>query len=237
MDIFLSRGAPKGPDGGLFTAESGVLMFKDKPNYESPLDANEDNVYEVTVVAEDPEGDRGDTLDVEVTVVNENDIGKVTLSKRVPRVGIPVKATLEDEDETSNLVWVWKRGDTAILDATSDTYTPTAADLGMLLSVEASYSNSNSNFTDGDATITDLAGVWSMNVMMHNRAGRQQRAARVRGRGTGDAGGGGELCLGHCPWARQSLRVTPTPTTRCSTRWAVLMGPSSTLTGTLVRSR
>ena len=84
-------------------------MFKDKPNYESPLDANEDNVYEVTVVAEDPEGDRGDTQDVKVTVVDENDIGKVTLSKSVPRVGIPVKATLEDEDETSNLMWEWKR--------------------------------------------------------------------------------------------------------------------------------
>ena len=65
-----------GTDAGKFNIPStgGNLTFKAKPDYEAPGDANTDNVYEVTVVATDGEGNRS-TMDVEVTVTNEDEDG------------------------------------------------------------------------------------------------------------------------------------------------------------------
>ena len=62
--------SPGGSDGGDFTitADSrgrGVLAFARPPDFESPTDADRDNVYEFTVVATD---DQGLTDSVEVTV-------------------------------------------------------------------------------------------------------------------------------------------------------------------------
>ena len=59
---------------------NGELTFKAKPDYETYGDANGDNVYEVTVVAADSNGNRG-TMDVKVTVENEDEDGVVTLSQ------------------------------------------------------------------------------------------------------------------------------------------------------------
>ena len=60
-----------GADAGKFDISAdGALTFKAQPDYEAPGDANKDNVYEVTVVAADADGNRG-TMDVEVTVENE----------------------------------------------------------------------------------------------------------------------------------------------------------------------
>ena len=57
-----------GADGGKFEiSNNGGLTFKDAPDFEMPGDANGDNVYEVTVVAADGDGNRG-TMDVKVTV-------------------------------------------------------------------------------------------------------------------------------------------------------------------------
>ena len=44
-----------------------ALTFEAKPDFEAQGDANGDNVYEVTVVAADSNGNRG-TRDVKVTV-------------------------------------------------------------------------------------------------------------------------------------------------------------------------
>ena len=55
---------------------TGELTFSSSPDYEKPRDANEDNVYEVTVTALD--GDPVATLDVEVSVTNVNDAPSVT---------------------------------------------------------------------------------------------------------------------------------------------------------------
>ena len=109
-----------------------------------------DDVYEVTVVAADSHGNR-DTMDVKVTVENEEEVGVVTLSRTQPRDGVSVTASLTDPDGSiSRLRWQWSRGNAArhgeatpecqnapsnpnnclIKDATSDTYTPTEGDVG-----------------------------------------------------------------------------------------------------------
>ncbi len=63
-----------GADAGLFNIDSntGVLTFSTVPDFETPADANTNSVYEVTVQAEDTNGDT-DTQAISVTVTNVND--------------------------------------------------------------------------------------------------------------------------------------------------------------------
>ncbi len=66
-----------GTDAARFgVSESGELSFNSSPDYEDPRDANEDNVYEVTVTASD--GNLSSTLDVEITVTNVNESAAIT---------------------------------------------------------------------------------------------------------------------------------------------------------------
>ena len=61
-----------GPDDNEFAIYKGILTFQTLRDFESPTDANGDNVYEVTVVAIDSEGNRAE-LQVEVTVTDVNE--------------------------------------------------------------------------------------------------------------------------------------------------------------------
>ena len=61
-----------GTDSGDFSIDAGgELTFNNSPNYEAPTDGNGDNVYEVTVEADD--GVETGRLDVTVTVTDAND--------------------------------------------------------------------------------------------------------------------------------------------------------------------
>ena len=130
-----------GADASLFTLANGVLTFNSPPNYEAPGDADEDNTYELTVGARDFDGNRG-TEDIEVKVTNEDENGTVTLSAVQPRVGVAVTASLTDIDgPVSGVTWQWSSNNTAIEDATSDTYTPVADDDGDRLTATATYTD------------------------------------------------------------------------------------------------
>ena len=119
-----------GPDAGELTIDAdGQLTFKANPNFESPVDADMDNVYMVTVVATDA-GTSTDrsigvdkltaTRDVVITVTNADDGGTVTLSSVQPKVGIDLVATLTDEDgSVKDIKWQWYDGQ-----LTSPTPTP-----------------------------------------------------------------------------------------------------------------
>ena len=134
---------------------SAELSFKTTPNFEEPTDANKDNMYRVTVVATDAKKLTA-MRDVVITVTNANDPGMITLSSVQPKVGIPFKATLKDEDggvEDEKVKWQWYNNqivsdnlDTnAIAKATSDTYTPKNTDTtdggGVTLMVRAAYTD------------------------------------------------------------------------------------------------
>ena len=159
-----------GADAGKFNniGNNGALTFKAAPDFEAPGDANGDNIYEVTVTATDGTGNRG-ILAVKVTVANVNENGEVALSRTRPRVGVPVRATLTDPDGSiSGVSWQWYRDNTInavpqagdlpttecdadadntclIEDATSDTYVPTAGDVGETLTAVASYTDGESS--------------------------------------------------------------------------------------------
>ena len=147
-----------GADGSKFDISmDGALTFKAKPDYEMPTDTNTDNVYEVTVRAADADGNIG-TMDVKVSVTNEDESGVVTLSKTRPRVGIAVMASVTDPDgRISALTWQWsissgatKTAPGSIPGATSDTYTPKMGDVNGTLTATARYFDGQ-NVPDADA--------------------------------------------------------------------------------------
>ena len=131
-----------GADASLFDlSDNGTLTFNSPPNFEAPGDADKDNTYELTVGARDADGNRG-TKDIEVKVTNVNEDGTVTLSAVQPRVGVAVTASLTDIDgPVSGVTWQWSAGNTDIEDATSDTYTPTADEVGARLTATAMYTD------------------------------------------------------------------------------------------------
>ena len=94
-------------------ADRGQLKFMKNPDFEKPVDANKNNVYEVTVVVTDS-GRLTDTLAVRVEVTNAEELGEVTFTVGTPRVGVPLTAMLEDPDggETGH-EWQWMVADTA----------------------------------------------------------------------------------------------------------------------------
>ncbi len=138
-----------GPDEMDFTITSaGVLRFQALTDYEDPRDAGTNNVYNVTVEVKDTDGSAvDDDIDVTVTITNIDEAGTVTLPGTI-MAGQAVTATLTDHDGTpSSVTWQWSRSDTAngtftpISGATSNPYTPVAADVGKYLKAAASYTD------------------------------------------------------------------------------------------------
>ena len=137
-----------GTDAAAFDLNEGEVTFKAVPNFEAPKDAGKNNVYNITVVATDSDG-QTDEMDVIVTVTNENELGTVTLSLLQPRIGTPLTATLTDMDgPVSDVKWKWASSDamdgasiTPIERATSDSYTPVADDVGKYLRAMATYND------------------------------------------------------------------------------------------------
>ena len=145
------------PDG-----DTGVLRFKDTPDFENPHDAGEDGFYEVNVTASD--GTLTSEL-LRVTVAVMDAPGELSLSPAAPRIRQEVRAILDDLDgidDTSAITWRWEgtlnkddpNADWTPLgcdpDAPTDcehtaSYTPDAGDVYRYLRVTLTY-------TDGDRT-------------------------------------------------------------------------------------
>ena len=155
-----------GPDSGAFSIDGGVLRFAIDdgvsrfgvpPDYESPVDADGGNDYEVTV-----EASRGGvtvTRAVTVAVADVDEAGTVSLSATRPRLGVALTAALSDPDGVSGLVsWRWERSVrrnawTVIAGAAAGMYTPVAADTGKFLRATASYRDGHG----ADKTVTTVA--------------------------------------------------------------------------------
>ncbi len=151
----------EGPDGGLFNLTNTAdfdgldtdtiydLMFKEEPNYESPADADGNNMYHVTIVVTDNEG-ASSSLPIVIMVDNVEEEGSVSFSTTQPAIGEAITATLTDPDmRIVEVVWQWGRADVPggpflpIQGATSDTYTP-------IMSVDDDPVTSENEGVDGD---------------------------------------------------------------------------------------
>ena len=119
---------------------SGVVTFKDQPDFENPTDRPHDDngdgdiagdelaadgMYHITVRATEKTtvGDGpplSDTLDVTVQVTNGEDPGTVSLSLLQPEVGTVLTATLADVDTPQSPSWQWYRAKNTTPDLTPD---------------------------------------------------------------------------------------------------------------------
>ena len=177
----------EGPDGGLFnltnTADFGGsdtdtifdLMFKEEPNYESPGDADGNNMYHVNIVVTDNEG-ASSSLPIVIMVDNVDEKGTVSFSTTQPAVGEAITAMLTDPDmRVSEVNWQWGRSSSTsgflpIQGATSATYTPVMSvdddpvtsenegvdgDEGMYLEVTVTYVD-NASAEEDDTTTPDV---------------------------------------------------------------------------------
>ena len=182
MDMVTTYGAA-GPDaagatwslsgadaGDLSISSAGVLTFMAPPNYESPADANTDNIYMVMVNANDGTTDAMKAVTVRVT--NEEEMGEVTLwagtdaLRMAPQVGDTITGAVMDPDGGETVEsWQWSRTMTPdmmdswmpITGATDAAYMVTADDTGYHLRVMAMYT---------DAAGTDMAMEYSPATMM-----------------------------------------------------------------------
>ena len=159
-----------GDDAGDFKIEGGVLNFKSAPDYETPADADTNNVYLVTVQASDG-GDSPATKEVTVRVTNIDEAGTVTLSTLQPKAGVELTASLTDPDNITDgsMTWQWATSPgrsawTDIEDATLATYTPADGDVGNYLRATAEYK-------DGESTETaKTADAVSAHVVLAHRS-------------------------------------------------------------------
>ena len=163
VDIGEGKWSLEGADAALFkltgtTDNIRTLEFKEKADFEMPMDSNRDNIYEVTVVASD--GQMMAKRAVTVKITDSDEAGMIMLSDENPVTGTAVEATLGDSDgEVINVKWTWYalasvpvdddalntalNTATALKGAMSDgamsSYTPTADDIGMHLVARAMY--------------------------------------------------------------------------------------------------
>ena len=135
-----------GSDGDEFKiGEYGHLRFAEPPDFESPADANRDNIYSITVEAFD--GDHTDSLAVTVTVSNVDESPELRIFELYPQVGASLYLGLDDPDRSvTGTQWSWQRSSnrvswSTISGATSSGYYPTSDDQGRYLRVNISYSD------------------------------------------------------------------------------------------------
>ena len=178
----------EGPDWNLFdlSGPSGFeprrLNFKrgDEPDYENPADMNQDNVYEVTIVAADKGTNRG-TKNVTIEVLNTNEEGELVFTSGADaELGKEIVAEVQDPDDHGGdlgedyegvliQTWQWSRAATDIAgtdftlipDATTGSYTPTAGDVGYYLRAQATYIEytDDPRFPLSDADITTTPNI------------------------------------------------------------------------------
>ena len=161
-----ARWSLEGDDAGDFEIVGGMLTFRSLPDYENPMDMGMDNMYMVTIMADD--GTFMDTHDVMVRVANVDEMGEVTLwagmdaLTMAPQVGDTITGAVMDPDGNpgdmppiamdttiNDVTWRWSRTmDTAdmtgwmdIQDATDAAYMVTADDTGYYLRVMATYTD------------------------------------------------------------------------------------------------
>ncbi len=97
-----------GTDSGDFEINAGALTFKNVPDFDSPADADGDNVYTVRVRAED--ATKTGRLDVTVTVTNVNEApttptGREAITVAENTAGNLARYTATDPDKDDTVMW------------------------------------------------------------------------------------------------------------------------------------
>ena len=167
----IARWHLEGDDAGAFDHsgrfEPRYLQFKEAPDFENPTDANNDNVYEVTLVATDT-GPKGAVagigrVNVWLVVTNVEEDGKVVFTEgETAYLNEMLVAEVQDPDDKGGdlgepyegvhiVTWQWSSSETGAEDtfedidgATTNRYTPVEDDRGDYLRATATYTDPHS---------------------------------------------------------------------------------------------
>ena len=147
-----------GADASKFAIDSaGNISFIQSPSYASPVDNNQDNIYEIIVKASD--GSLSSTQAVTITL---------TIAPTVTITGTATQG--QTLTASNNLVAVygagtityqWKANGVAIAGATGTAYTLTQSDVGKTITVTATYTDLAGNSTT--ITSSETAAVANIN--------------------------------------------------------------------------
>src|SRR5206468_2059936 len=112
-------------DASFFSIDSktGAVTFAASPDFESPLDAGKNNVYDISVTASD--GALSDTKAVAITVTNVNEaptvtsVGTATFAENA--TGTVYATTATDPDASTTLTYTLAGADAALFSINSST--------------------------------------------------------------------------------------------------------------------
>ena len=133
-----------GSDADRFKIEAGAVRFVTPPDFEAPVDADQDNRYHLTLVLTGVDDER-----VVVSVTDRDESGRVRMVPHRPRVGEPVEIVVADPDRATPASFArveWQRWVApgqwrTIATTTSLRYLPTAADVGHHLRAHVTYAD------------------------------------------------------------------------------------------------
>jgi hypothetical protein len=150
-----------GGDQALFSIDtnSGVLTFDSAPDFETPADANTDNVYEVTVEASDGNGG-SDSQSISVTVSNQV-ITSVTATGNASVVaGSAYTLNLGADEDATGWTINWGDGtvDTIVGDPATATHTYSSNQIGLTFAVTASATDAEGTYFDSNLLLADFWG-------------------------------------------------------------------------------
>ena len=161
-----------GNDNSLFSiSTSGVLTFNTPPDYETPTDADPDNIYLVTVRASD--GANTASMDVTITVTDENETSVVAGNSLIdyPENGTgPVATYTAADPEDSQITWSLSGEDSrhfSISNAGVLTFSPSSSPPDYETPTDADHNNEylvNVLASDGANTDTQAVAVTVTNV-------------------------------------------------------------------------
>ena len=158
----------EGQDKDAFTinANNGQLRTRSGVTYDYETRAG----YSVTVSVRDsrdadgnPDTEADDTIDVTVTLTNEDEDGTVSFFPDQPRVGTVLRATISDPDGDVRFVaWRWARSsdqtDWNSVSASGASYTPKGSDAGMYIRARASYRDGEGSGKTAEAVSDEMVG-------------------------------------------------------------------------------
>ena len=106
-----------GPDSNIFAISNGTLYFQIPPDYETKLDADYNNVYQVTLTATD-QSNNSASADVSITVTDVDEppslLGSSSVNATENIVGTFATYTAADPEEATPMTWSLTGTDSAL---------------------------------------------------------------------------------------------------------------------------
>ena len=163
----------------------------------TPVQADARHYLRVTVNYTDAQGPAKVATMLTAGAIGVDDDGVVTLSTTQPQVGVELTASLRDPDGgVTGEAWQWARSEDGIaswediLDATSNAYTPVAADEGNYLRATVSYGDGDGQGKSADAVTANPVPGNTAPVFPAARDNEERARGRYRGHGHRRPGGG-----------------------------------------------